>query len=90
MFPKWLQTTRLDDELTEFTACAQVEAAAVVNTAELPPTGTSEGCTQPAPYKLDDQMDVTEDPTVQDPEVSGVMLTDEQLAEELYGPQTGP
>ena len=90
MFPKRLQTTCLDNELTEFTACAQAEAAAVVNTAELPPTGMLEGCTQPAPYKLDDQMDVTEDSTIQDPEVSGVVLTDEQLAEELYGPQTGP
>ena len=26
----------------------------------------------------------------QDPEASGVVLTDEQSAEELYGPQTGP
>ena len=34
-------------------------------------------------------MNVTEDPVVQDPEASGVMLTDEQLAEELYSPQTG-
>ena len=60
-----------------------------MNATELPPTGTLEGHTQPAPYELDDQMDVTEDPIVQDPEASGVMLTDEQLAEELYGPQTG-
>ena len=35
-------------------------------------------------------MDVIEDPVIQDPEASGVVLTDEQLAEELYGPQTGP
>ena len=90
MFPKWLQTSYLDNKLTEFTAFAQAEAAAVVNAAELPPTGTSEGHTQPAPYELDDRMDVTEDPVVQDAEASGVVLTDEQLAEELYGPQMGP
>ena len=28
----------------------------------------------------------SEDLAIQDPEASGVMLTDEQLAEELYGP----
>ena len=39
----------------------------------------------PAPYELDDRMDVSEDP-----EAAGIVLTDEQLAEELYGPQTGP
>ena len=61
-----------------------------MNAAELPLTGTSESCAQPAPYELDDWMDVTEDPIVQDPEALGVVLTDEQLAEELYGPQTGP
>ena len=90
MFPKQLQMSHLDNELTEFTACAQVEAAAVVNASELPPMGTLEGHTQPAPYELDDQMDVTEDPIIQDPEALGVMLTNEQLAEELYSPQTGP
>ena len=31
-----------------------------------------------------------EDLAVQDPEASGVMLTDEQLAEELYGPEKEP
>ena len=90
MFPKWLQTSHLDNELTEFTAHTQAEAAAVVNAAELPPMSPSEGCTQPAPYELDDWMDVIEDPIVKDPESSGVVLTDEQLAEELYSPQTGP
>ena len=35
-------------------------------------------------------MDTTGDPVTQDPEAAGVVLTDEQLAEELYGPQTGP
>ena len=50
----------------------------------------SENRPPPAPYELDDQMDVTEDPVAQDPEAAGVVLTDEQLAEELYGPQTGP
>ena len=89
MFPKRLQTSCLDNELTEFTARTQAEAAAVVNTADLPPMSPSEGSTQPAPYELDDQMDLTEDPTIQDPEVNGVVLTDEQLAEELYGPQMG-
>ena len=89
MLPKWLQTSHLDNELTEFTACAQAEAAAAVTAAELPPMGTSEGRTQPASYELDDWMDVMEDPVVQDPEASGVVLPDEQLAEELYGPQTG-
>ena len=54
MFPKRLQTSHLDNELTEFTAHAQAEAAAVVNAAELPPKGMSEGRTQPAPYELDD------------------------------------
>ena len=44
----------------------------------------------PAPYELDNQMDVTENLAVQDPEASGVMLTDEQLAKELYDPQKEP
>ena len=35
-------------------------------------------------------MDITEDLVAQDPEVSRVVLTDEQLAEELYSPQTVP
>ena len=35
-------------------------------------------------------MDVTEDPVAQDPETAGIVLTDKQLAEELYSPQTGP
>ena len=60
------------------------------NATETPLTGTSEDRPQPAPYELGDQMDVTEDLAVQDPEASGVVLTDEQLAEELYSPQTGP
>ena len=34
-------------------------------------------------------MDVTEDPVAQDPEAAGIVLTDEQLAEELYSPQMG-
>ena len=68
----------------------QAEAAAVVNAAELPPMSPSEGHTQPAPYELDNWMDVMEDPIVKDPEASGVVLTDEQLAEELYGPVWGP
>ena len=64
MFPKRLQMSCLDNELTEFTAHAQAEAAAVVNAAELPPTSPSEGHTQPAPYELDDRMDVMEDPVI--------------------------
>ena len=52
-----------------------------------PPALLSEDRPLPAPYELDNQMDVTEDLVIQDPEASGVMLTDEQLAEELYGPQ---
>ena len=40
--------------------------------------------------ELDDRMDVTEDPVAQDPETASIVLTDEQLAEELYSPQTGP
>ena len=87
MFPKQLQTSRLDSELDEFTTHAQAEAAAAVNAADPPPTGTSEDRPLPAPYELDNQMDTTEDLVVQDPEASGVMLTDEQLAEELYGSQ---
>ena len=51
---------------------------------------TSENHPPPAPYELDDRMDVTEDPVAQDPEAAGIVLTDKQLAEELYGPQTGP
>ena len=35
-------------------------------------------------------MDITEDPVAQDPETAGIVLTDEQLAEELYSPQMGP
>ena len=89
-FPKRLQTSRLDHKLKEFTAHAQAEAAAAVNAAEPPLAGTSENHPPPAPYELDDQMDVTEDPVAQDPETAGIVLTDEQLAEELYGPQTGP
>ena len=88
-FPKRLQTSRLDYKLKEFTARAQAEAAAAVNAAEPPPVETSENCLPPAPYELDDRMDVTEDPVAQDPEAAGVVLTDEQLAEELYGPQNG-
>ena len=53
MFPKQLQMSRLDNELTDFTSCAQAEAAAVVNAAELPLTFPSEGRAQPAPYELD-------------------------------------
>ena len=89
-FPKRLQTSHLDHKLKGFTARAQAEAAAVVNAAEPPPTETSENCPSPAPYELDDRMDVTEDPVAQDPETAGIVLTDEQLAEELYGPQMGP
>ena len=89
-FPKQLQTSRLDHKLKEFTARAQAEAAAAVNAAELPLAETSENCPPPAPYELDDRMDVTEDPVTQDPETAGIVLTDEQLAEELNGPQMGP
>ena len=90
MFPKRLQTSHLDNELEEFTTCTQAEAAAAVNAVDPPPTFLSEDCPLPAPYELDNQMDVTEDLIVQDPEASGVMLTDEQLAEELYSPQKEP
>ena len=55
-----------------------------------PPTFPSEDHPLPAPYELDNQMDTTEDLVVQDPEASGVMLTDEQLAKELYGSQKEP
>ena len=89
-FPKRLQTSSLDYKLKEFTAHAQAEAAAAVNAAEPPPAETSENRPPPAPYKLDDRMDITEDPVAQDPEAASIVLTDEQLAEELYGPQTGP
>ena len=89
-FPKRLQMSHLDYELKEFTAHARAEAAAAVNAAEPPPAETSENRPPPAPYELDDQMDVTEDPVTQDPEAAGVVLTDDQLAEELYGPQMGP
>ena len=89
-FPKRLQMSCLDHKLKEFTASAQAEAAAAVNATEPPPAETSESRPPPAQYKLDDQMDVTEDPVAQDPEIAGIVLTDEQLAEELYGPQTGP
>ena len=80
----------LDNELTEFTTCAQAEAAAAMNAAEPPLMETLEDCPQPAPYELGDQMDVTKDLTTQDPEASRIVLTDEQLAKELYGPKTGP
>ena len=89
-FLKRLQTSHLDYELKEFTACARAEAAAAVNAAEPPPAETSENHPPPAPYELDDRMDVSEDPVAQDPEAAGIVLTDEQLAEELYGPQMGP
>ena len=89
-FPKRLQTSHLDYELKEFTPRARAEAAAAVNAAEPPPTETSENRLPPAPYELDDWMDTAEDPVAQDPEAAGVVLTDEQLAEELYSPQTGP
>ena len=89
-FPKRLQTSCLDHKLKEFTARARAEAAAAVNAAEPPPAETSENRLPPAPYELDDQMDVTEDPVAQDPETAGIVLTDKQLAEELYSPQTGP
>ena len=82
--------SHLDYELKEFTARAWAEAAAAVNAAEPPPAEMSENRPPPAPYQLDDRMDVTEDPVAQDPETAGIVLTDEQLAEELYGPQTGP
>ena len=82
--------SHLDNELEEFTTHAQVEAAAAVNAAEPPPMFPLEDCPLPAPYELDNQMDVTEDLAILDPEASGVMLTDEQLAEELYGPQKEP
>ena len=89
-FPKRLQTSCLDHELKEFTARARAEAAAAVNVAEPPLVETSENRLPPAPYELDDRMDVSEDPVAQDPEAAGIVLTNEQLAEELYGPQTGP
>ena len=60
------------------------------HTAEPPPTETSENRPPPAPYEVDDRMDTAEDPVAQDPEAASVVLTDEQLAEELYGPQMGP
>ena len=84
-FPKQLQTSHLDYELKEVTAHAWAEAAAAVNAAELPLAETSENRLPPAPYELDDWMDITEDPIAQDPEAASVVLTDEQLAEELYG-----
>ena len=89
-FPKQLQTSRLDNELEDFTTCTQAEVAAAVNAADPPPMFPLEDRPLPAPYELDNQMDVTEDLVVQDPEASGVMLTDEQLADELYGPQKEP
>ena len=55
-----------------------------------PPMFPLEDCPLPAPYELDNQMDTTEDLVAQDPEASGVMLTDEQLAKELYGSQKEP
>ena len=86
-FPKRLQTSCLDHELKEFTVRAQAEAAAAVNAAEPPPAETSETCLPPAPYELDDRMDITEDPVAQDPETASIVLTDEQLAEELLVPK---
>ena len=86
MFPKQLQMSRLDNELKEFTTHTQTEAAAAVNAADPPPTLLSRIVLFQL-HELDNQMDITEDLVVQDPEVSGVMLTDEELAEELYGPQ---
>ena len=90
MFPKQLQTSCLDSELDEFTTRAHAEAAAAVNAADPPPTFPSEDRPLPASYELDNQMDTTEDLVTQDPEASGVMLTDEQLAEELYSSQKEP
>ena len=85
LFSKRLQMSHLDSELNEFTTRAHTEVAAEVNAADPPPMFPSEDRLLPAPYELDNQMDTTEDLVAQDPEVSGVMLTDEQLAEELYG-----
>ena len=87
MFPKQLQTSHLDSELDEFTTHAHVEVAAAINAADPPPTFPSEDRPLPAPYELDNQMDTTKDLVAQDPEASGVMLTDEQLAKELYSSQ---
>ena len=87
MFPKQLQTSHLDSELDEFTTRAHVEVAAAINAADPPPTFPSEDRPLPAPYELDNQMDTTKDLVAQDPEASGVMLTDEQLAKELYSSQ---
>ena len=87
LFPKWLQMSHLDSELDEFTTRAHVEVAAAVNAADPPLTFPLEDHPLPAPYELDNHMDTTEDLVAQDPEVSGVMLTDEQLAKELYSSQ---
>ena len=75
MFPKQPQTSRLDNELKEFTTHTQAEAAAAVNAADPPLTLLSEDRPLPAPYELDNQMDATEDLVIQDPEASGVMLS---------------
>ena len=74
MFPKWLQTSRLDSELDKFTTCAHVEAAAAVNAADPPPTFPSEDRPLPATYELDNQMDTTEDLVTQDPEAGSCSL----------------
>ena len=60
MFSKRLQRSHFDNELDEFTTCAQVEAAAAVTAANPPPMFPSEDRPLPAPYELDNQMDVTD------------------------------
>ena len=67
-----------------------MEVAAAVNAADPPLMFPLKDRPLPAPYELDNQMDTTEDLVTQDPEASGVMLTDEQLAEELYSSQKAP